>query len=88
MEGESGKTRIQCHALSGSNPFIYDRIVKCSAYEDKRNMQPSLRTMTDMAFIITEQGPLKTIGFVPSRLWRKTHKDEEIIPNMPGPPWD
>lgn len=44
--------------------------------------------MQDMAFILTEQGPLKQVGFIPARKWREHHKDERIVPNDPNYTWD
>jgi hypothetical protein len=81
MQGESQGERIWCHGVSWDNPApIKDQIVRCSAYSRKES-GPSLSAMTDMAFILTEQGPMKTAGFVSPRDWRKRHQDESVVPD-------
>lgn len=78
LKGEGNTEIINCTA----NRFftVPIRVVECNIYHDKRDKTPSLRTMQDMAFILTEQGPLKQVGFIPARKWRKTHEDEALIP--------
>ena len=83
--GEGVGERVICQRTSPEHaPLV--KVVKCTGYSDKRDNTPSLTTMTDMAFILTEQGPLKQVGFIPSRKWRNAHKEERILPNLN--PWD
>ena len=79
MRGEGNTEIILCQ--NGRCFTVPLRVVECSDYRDKRDKTPSLHMMQDMAFILTEQGPLKNIGFVPSRKWKAAHKDEAVLPN-------
>lgn len=86
FQGEGVGDTVICAAQHPSFR-VRQKVVKCTEYKDKRDRAPSLRTMQDMAFILTEQGPLKTVGFIPSRKWREHHKDESLLPNH-LPSWD
>lgn len=84
LKGEGNTEIIKCDV---TRSFIVPiRVVECSQYLDKRDKTPTLRTMQDMAFILTEQGPLKQVGFIPARKWRKAHEDESVLPGRE--PWD
>jgi len=75
---------VRCRSGYSDAAFLISiRVVECNQYTDKRDNHPDLSTMADQAFILTEQGPLRTIGFVASREWRKRHADEEVLPNVP-----
>lgn len=84
-QGEDSREHIRCgYGFDESIP-IRAKVVRCNRYADSRELHPPLSVLQDMAFILTEQGPLKTIGFVPARDWRKRHKDEEIVPDHTVP---
>lgn len=81
MQGEGQQERVWCHGISWDKPVqLREQIVRCSAYT-RKDSGPSLRAMEDLAFILTEQGPLKTVGFVSAREWRKKHHDESLVPD-------
>lgn len=65
-------------------------MVRCNKYTSLRDAnRPSLHAMQDMAYILTESGPMKTMGFIKAKDWRKAHKRDgaDILP--PGvPDWD
>ena len=77
-QGEDSKEYIYCSVARTHRVPV--KVVRCSDYSDKRVARPSLRQMEDMAFILTESGPLKNIGFVHSRDWKKANADKDIIP--------
>ena len=80
MRGEGQREHIICNALY-EQPFeVPLRVTTCNRYDDKRTDRPSLSTMKDMAFILTEDTPLKSIGFVSPKEWRKKHKDDDVLP--------
>lgn len=85
-QGEGVGERVICRRTDPSH-IPPHKVVKCTAYHDKRDKTPDLHTMKDMAFILTEQGPLKQVGFIPARKWREKHKDEHLVPVEPDYPW-
>lgn len=78
FQGEDSREHIKCAV--NCEFWVPCRVVRCSLYTDKRANTPSLRTMQDMAFILTEDNPMKTVGFISSREWKKRHKDDDILP--------
>lgn len=89
IQDESTKDVVFCSNLpTGCNPLRL-RVVRCTEYKDKTENYPSLRVMQDMAYVLTEDTPMKTAGFVSSREWRKKHKEEPMLPPDKAPaPWD
>ena len=58
-------------------PFL---VVKCNKYRSLADsLKPSLDTLVSMAYILTEDGPLKSIGFVSPREWQKRRKKGDSI---------
>jgi len=85
-QGEDSRENIYCHIhYYDQTLLIQEKVVRCNKYDNSREMHPPLDILTDMAFILTEQGPLKTIGFVPSREWRKKNFEEEVVPDRKIP---
>ena len=81
MQGEGVGEKVYCKDLTweGAHPISF-KVVRCSNY-NRKDAGPSLRAMEGMAMILTEQGPLKTVGFMSAREWRRRHKDDELIPD-------
>lgn len=77
-QGEGIGEQVVCRTLNELR--ILTKIVRCTHYHDKRDKTPSLQTMADMAFILTEQGPLKKVGFVASREWKKANDGKRVLP--------
>ena len=81
MQGEGQQEDVYCNGVSWDAPLkLTKRIVRCSAYA-KKDVGPSLRALESMAMIITEQGPLKSVGFMTAKEWRKRHADDELVPD-------
>ena len=81
MQGEGQEEQVFCTGVGYEAPIEINKIiVRCSAYK-KKESGPSLRAMEGMAMIITESGPLRNVGFMTAKEWRKRHADDELVPD-------
>ena len=59
-------------------------MVRCNQYASKADAnRPSLHQMEQMAYILTEIGPLKGVGFIQPKEWRKRNKGDDVVPFAP-----
>lgn len=81
FQGEGQREYTRCGAFYETHAmFVPTLVVRCNKYHDKRDNTPSLREMGDMAFILTEDNPLHTVGFVSNREWKRKNKDNDPLP--------
>src|SRR5688572_6311420 len=77
VKGQSLREEIvQCDRLSAGQDLIRFPVTFCTAYSDR--LQPSLREMEDLAWILRTDAKRKQIGFIQAR--RLEPKDRYVLP--------
>ncbi|KKK55940.1 hypothetical protein LCGC14_3069540, partial [marine sediment metagenome] len=81
FQGEGTEDWVKCYADFNIGFTVPIRVVKCSKYYSKADARkPSLHDMMEQAYILTEDGPMKHVGFVKPTEWRKHNKGEDVVP--------